>query len=173
MKKTTLCFIFLIVMFGTVFAQESALDEGIRNWKTFPYSLGGGLESGLNTRENFAMGFSAVIDRYLFGPHAAMGIKATMYSDFNTVTSSEAQLNFRLYIHELWWGLFFTQFGFGAAFYTEETRNINTYLMDFALGYRIYIQKGFFRGFYVEPLMRFGYPFEWGFGLYAGHWFNF
>ena len=151
----------------------SVPDVNIRNWDTFPYSLGAGVEFGLNTRDSFAVGYSATLDRFLWNPHTVLGLRGTMYDDLKTVTASEAELTFRLYMLQKWSGVFFAQLGFGAAFYREEERQINTYIMDFSFGYRYYFQKGFLRGFYIEPIVRVGYPFEWGVGIFAGHWFSF
>jgi len=148
-------------------------DRNIRNWELFPYSLGAGIEFGLNSRDKFSLGYSATIDRFLYNPHTALVIRGTMYDDFDAITASEAEIALRLYILEKWSGVFFTQLGFGAAFYREEERKINTYIMNFVAGYRLYLQKGIFKGFYIEPAIRCGYPFEWGLCIFAGHWFSF
>ena len=178
MKKTIIVFLLLVIV-GFVYAQgtgTAAASEpkgDIRSWETYPYSLGGGLEFGLNSREYFTLGYSAMIDRYLYNPHTALVLRGTMYDDFKTITASEAELALRLYVLETGNGLFFAQLGFGAAFYREEERQVNTYIMNFIAGYRYYVQTGFFRGFYLEPALRVGYPFEWGIGIFAGHWFSF
>ena len=189
MKKTIIfCILFLGIFLGFAYAQNTETaeipttdvtdatnvpDRNIRNWEKFPYSLGAGIEFGLNSRDKTTLGYSAVIDRFLYNPHTALVIRGTMYDDFDTITVSEAELALRLYILEKWSGVFFTQFGFGAAFYREEERQVNTYIMNFVAGYRLYLQKGIFKGFYIEPAVRVGYPFEWGFCIFAGHWFSF
>ena len=172
MKIKLFCIVF-IVSLVSLSAQETDYPGAARDWKTFPWSLGAGIEYGQNTRENYAVGYSVAIDRYLDNPYTALGIRGTMYNDYNTVTASEAELLFRLYFFDLNNGAFFAQLGFGAAFYREDDRQINTYIMDCTAGYRYYVQTGFFQGLYFEPFLRTGYPFEWGFGLFVGHWFNF
>ena len=175
MKNSLFCILFLIALCFPLFAQETAPDveEGARKWKSFPYSLGAGIEYGLNTREKFALGYGVALDRYLNTPYVSLGLRGTMYTDFRTITSSEAELTFRLYFADAWIGGFFAQLGFGAAFYREEERKINTYIMDLTMGYKLYFQKNFLRGFYLEPYFRFGYPFQLSFGIFAGHWLNF
>ena len=181
MKQNRIFLAFFIALFilGSLYAQDaetpqvSLPDRNVRKWDTFPYSLGAGAEFGINSRDTFSLGYSAALDRYLYNPHTALGLRGTMYNDFATITATEAELTFRLYILELWNGAVFSQFGFGAVFYSEEERRGNTYIMDFVLGYRYYFQKGLFRGFYLEPVVRVGYPFEWSAGLFVGHWFSF
>jgi hypothetical protein len=150
-----------------------AFNEDIRNYKSFPYSLGAGIEYGLNSRDNYALGYSATIDWYIFNPYTALVLRGTMYNDFRTITATEAEIAFRLYFIDAWGGAFFAQLGFGGSSYREEERQINTYIMDFTAGYRWYIQETFLRGFYIEPFARLAYPLEWGAGLFIGHWFAF
>jgi len=194
MKKNIIFYIIFLSILGFAYAQNTETadvpetdetevtveanttnvqDRNIRNWEQFPYSLGAGVEFGLNSRDKFTLGYSATIDRFLYNPHTALVIKGTMYDDFDTITVSEAEIALRLYVLQKWSGIFFTQLGFGAAFYREEERKINTYIMNFVAGYRLYLQKGIFKGFYIEPAIRGGYPFEWGVCIFAGHWFSF
>jgi hypothetical protein len=42
-------------------------------------------------------------------------------------------------------------------------------MLEYSAGYRQF----FLRGFYAEAAIRTGFPFQWGIGLSAGHWFNF
>ena len=157
----------------TVTDATDVQDRNIRNWKKFPYALGAGAEFGLNSRDKFSLGYSAIIDRFLYNPHTALVLRGTMYDDFDTITITEAEIALRLYILEKWSGVFYTQLGFGAAFYREEERQVNTYIMNFVAGYRFYFQNGILNGFYIEPAVRVGYPFEWGICIFAGHWFSF
>jgi hypothetical protein len=143
-------------------AQEKSRED-------FPYTLGGGIEYGLNTRENFAMGYTVALDRFFFIPIFSVGIRGTMYNDFKSITATEAELTMRLSFLKIGPGDIFTQLGWGWAFYQEDDRKISTYIMDAALGYRFF----FLGGFYVEPFVRGGYPFEVNIGVLAGHWFSF
>ena len=178
MKQSIICII-LLTLVSFIYAQETGTPkvsepaEHVRGWEKFPYSLGAGAEFGLNSRDTYAVGYSATFDRYLWNPWTALLLRGTMYNDLNTITASEAEIALRLYVLEQWNGAFFAQLGFGAAFYREEERQINTYIMDFVAGYRWYLQKGIFHGFYIEPFVRVGYPFQCGAGIFAGHWLNF
>jgi hypothetical protein len=107
------------------------------------------------------------LERYLFTPYASLGLRATLHTDFNTVTNTEAALNFRAYILA-WNGAWFAQWGFGFASYLEEDRERVTYILDLSVGYRLYIGR-----FYIEPFVRTGYPFVVGAGINAGRQFNF
>ena len=169
-------FIVLLFSIAPLYAEETGSPPAQgpdRGWDSFPYSLGAGVEYGNNTRTDYALGYSVAIDRYIYNRYTAFGIRGTMYNDFTSITASEAELLLRLYFLDAGHGAFFGQLGFGAAFYREEDRQVNTYIMDFTAGYRFYVQEGLSKGFYVEPYVRTGYPFKWGFGLFIGHWFNF
>lgn len=173
MKKALLCL--LVLSLGiTLNAQENIVDvyESPHNgsgplWNEFPWSLGGGAMYDHNSRTYFALGYGIGIERYLFTPYAALGLRATLHTDFKNVTNTEAALNFRAYI-PAWRGAWFTQWGFGWAIYREEDRERSTYILDLAAGYRLYLGR-----FYIEPFVRTGYPFVVGAGLNAGRQFNF
>ena len=197
MKKTLLCLMAFFVLMA-LNAQEDDEQEYIEfdeiyvvaglaeqdipekaaaqpfQWNEFPWTLGAAAEYGLDTREGFAPGYGIVIDRYLFSPHLALGLRGTMYNNSQTVRSTEALVTLRLYapeinIERLY---FFAQLGFGFAAYREESRDINTYLMDLTAGFRLH-GKGFFNRFYVEPFVRTGFPFMFAGGIIAGRRFNF
>ena len=179
MKTIVFC-ITIILSASFMFADETDLPSGTdladgftRNTATFPYSLGAGIEITGNTRESVALGYSATIDRYMFNPYIAVGLRGTLYNDFDTITAGEFEIYPRLYFLDLGPGAFFGQLGLGAAFYREEDRQKATFIMDFVLGYRYYIQSGPLRGFYLEPFLRSGYPLKWSAGFFAGHWLNF
>jgi hypothetical protein len=115
------------------------------------------------------MGYGIVIDRMLFTPHMALGLKGMMYNDFQSVTATEMELSLRLYLIKIGDGGPFAQLGWGAAFYREDEHDRSAMVLDGVLGYRLY----FFKGFYVDPFIRVGYPFVVSGGIMAGHWFNF
>jgi hypothetical protein len=92
-----------------------------------------------------------------------------MFNDYKSISSSEFEATARLNLVHLWLGDFFMQLGAGWAFYREDEREINTYTMDAVAGYRFF----FLNGFYAEPFVRMGYPFEVNMGIMAGHWFSF
>jgi len=184
MKKLLLLTIVLILSFGgTLSAQEISTQQEvspnneIQAYRDFPWSLGGSFEVNQNTRKDIATGYGISIDRYLGTPLAALGIRGNMYSDGAALSATEALLHVRAYLPLTDGGAvsasLFAQIGFGATFYSEEGRQMNTYTMDFITGSRIYFNRGFLRGFYLEPYLRGGFPFLFSGGVAVGHWFNF
>jgi hypothetical protein len=146
------------------------------NWEEFPWTLGISGDYGTNTRDGSAYGYGIAMDRYLFTPRFAAGVRVILHNDANTVTDTEAQVNVRLYAREipnLRALHFFTQFGFGYAMYREEDRTINSFLMDITGGMRIIPPSGALSRFYIEPSLRVGFPFLASFGLSIGRRFNF
>ena len=171
MKKLLLLTGVLLLAFGgAVFAQD---DNEFQVWKEMPWSLGGSYEYGTNTRESFAHGYGISLDRYLFSPFVAAGLRGNMHNDGVSVTATEALFTVRGYAPVTGNASLFTQLGFGAAFYSEEDRERNTYTLDLTAGCRVYITRSFLRGFYVEPYIRAGFPFLFSGGIAVGHWFNF
>ena len=197
MKKLlwlTIVSILLLVFAGTLFAQETAADEGeapapeasaretspnneFQIHKNYPWSLGASFQAGANTREDAATGFGIGLDRYIVRQYLALGLRGNMHNDAKSITATEALLNVRGYIpianNAAVSASLFAQLGFGAAFYREEDRQKNTYAMDFTAGSRVYFTRGLLRGFYLEPFIRTGFPFLFSGGIAVGHWFNF
>jgi len=168
----------LVSFGGTLFAQETSSDDTFEIYKVMPWALGGSFEFAKNTREDFAPGFGVSLDRYLFTPLLALGLRGNLHNDGVSITATEVLLNFRVYTpavadNTFVTALFFTQWGFGVSLFSEEGRGNNTYTMDFLAGCRIYINRTIMRGFYVEPFVRTGFPFLFSGGIAAGHWFNF
>jgi len=165
-------------LFAQEIPQESSPEKEFHIYKDMPWALGGNLEFGKNTREGFAPGFGVSIDRYLFTPLLALGVRGNIHNDGITVTATELLLNFRVYApaiadNAVITASLFAQWGFGVSFFSEEGRERNTYTMDFLAGCRIYINRTIMRGFYVEPFVRTGFPLLFSGGIAAGHWFNF
>jgi len=181
MKKLLLLTCVLILAFaGTLSAQEVSTQQEttpnneIQAYKDFPWSLGASFEVNQNTRKDIATGYGLSIDRYLGTPLVALGLRGNMYSDGAELSATEVLLHVRAYLPLTNSASLFAQLGFGASFYSEEGRNMNTYTMDFIAGSRIYLTRGgFLRGFYVEPYLRVGFPFLFSGGIAVGHWFNF
>jgi hypothetical protein len=146
----------------TVAAQEKA------EWDEFPYALGAGLEMNMNTKEGWAQGYTAGLDRHL-GKHLLVGLRGGMNDNLEGITGSEANLFLRLYLYKLGLGGAFTQIGYGISSFQEDELRKKSFLMEYTAGFRFF----FFGGFYAEAYARSGYPFKWGLGLMAGHRFNF
>ena len=156
-------------------------EDEFHVWRNFPWSLGASFETGGNTRENVETGYGVTIDRYL-SQIIALGLRAALHNDADTVTATEVLGHIRLYTpyvlnNPSFNAALFTQFGFGAVYYIEEERRKNSFTFDFVAGFRFFFNNGFIasplRGFYLEPFIRTGYPFLFSGGLMIGHWFNF
>jgi hypothetical protein len=174
MKKLLLLTgVLILAVGGTLSAQETFINNESQIWKEIPWSLGGSFEYSANTREQFAYGYGISIDRYLFTPFVAAGLRGNMHNDGISISATEILLNVRGYAPLTDNISLFTQLGFGAAFYTEEGRERNTYTLDLTAGSRVYITASVLRGFYVEPYIRTGFPFLFSGGIAIGHWFNF
>jgi hypothetical protein len=147
-------------------AQEARTESG--DWQTFPYTLGGGIETNMNSREGWAVGFGVTIDRHIT-EYLSAGFRGMMTTSQESVVATEAWLFTRLYVFKMGAGGAFTQLGGGMSFFQEEERRPTSFLLEYSAGYRYF----FLRGFYAEAAVRMGFPFQWGIGLSAGHWFNF
>jgi hypothetical protein len=159
-------FILLSLIFVLVSPSAGAEEK---DGRVFPYTLGAGIESNLNTREGFAMGYGAALDRYLGSEYVLAGIRGVMGTDFNGVSETEASLYLRLYLFKPNAGGVFTQLGWGLSSFREDETQRQNMLLDFSVGYRLF----FWGGFYVEPYVRTGFPLRFGAGIMAGHWFAF
>ena len=156
-------------------------EDEFHVWRNFPWSLGASFETGGNTRENVETGYGVTIDRYL-SQIIALGLRAALHNDADTVTATEVLGHIRFYTpyvlnNPSFNATLFTQFGFGAVYYIEEERRKNSFTFDFVAGFRFFFNNEFvvspLRGFYLEPFIRTGYPFLFSGGLMIGHWFNF
>jgi hypothetical protein len=150
------------------FAGLTTLTAAEDDWETFPYNLGGGLEMNMNTKEGWAQGFTAVVDRHITR-HLTLGIRGTLTNDYRNISAAEGGLFARLYVWKPNAGGAFTQIGGGFGSFQEEDRRRIAFVLSYGAGYRFY----FLKGFYAETYVQAGYPFRWGIGLTAGHWFNF
>jgi len=150
----------------TLNAQEEEFQ-----WNSHPWALGVGVDYGLNTRENFALGYGITFERYLFCPWLGLGLRGMMYTDFQTLSSTDALLSLRLWFPGIKnKAFFFAQWGFGMSIYSEEGRSINSFVMDAIAGCRIHLGKK--NRFYVEPYIRGGFPFVFSAGVNAGRRFD-
>ncbi|MDR1900181.1 MAG: hypothetical protein LBQ55_09250 [Treponema sp.] len=165
--------VFLIVFFAALaaanapFARAQDARKTSEDWQTFPYALGGGIETNMNAREGWAVGFGAAADRHIT-KYLTAGLRGMMTTQ-EGIISTEAWLFARLYVFKMGAGGAFTQLGGGISFFQEEDRRPTSFLLEYSAGYRYF----FLRGFYAEAAVRMGFPFQWGLGLTAGHWFNF
>jgi|GEM_PF-1382558 len=161
------------LLFLFAFGFSSLTAEEVSNDRAYPYSLGGGVEMNLNTREGAAMGYGAALDRYfIYAEDKGLlraGVRFAMQSDFDGISATEGDIFVRYNLLRLGPGDIFTQLSWGFSSYREDEIMANTMLTGFSAGYRFY----FLGGFYVEPYIRTGFPFLFGTGVMAGHWFSF
>ncbi|MDR2471632.1 MAG: hypothetical protein LBD09_05935 [Treponema sp.] len=130
------------------------------------------MDANMNTKEGWAQGFSAVVDRHIT-THTVLGIRGIMNTDYRFITSNEGALFGRIYPYKAGNGGAFAQLGLGISSFQEEELRRIVPLVEVAAGYRFFFSRGFFRGFYLEGYLRSGFPYQWGVGLLVGHWFNF
>jgi hypothetical protein len=143
-----------------------------QSWITFPYNLGGGVDANMNTKEGWAQGWCAVVDRHLTR-HSTLGIRGIMNTDYRYITNNEGVLFARIYPFKAGNGGAFTQLSLGVSSFQEEELRRIVPVIEIAGGYRFFFTRGFFRGFYLEGYIRSGFPYRWGGGILLGHWFNF
>jgi len=162
--------IFSIVLFFTAgqigFAQEGAGNKGAGNHKI---SIGAGPEFNMNSRENFAGGFSLVFDYGLPTLPLAFGLSAAASYNFLNSAVMEAASFFRWYFPGVKHSGFFAQADLGFYYIMEDiaTRDVERFPMflgGLRAGYRLPLGQSF----YLEPYGRAGYPFAFGAGLLAG-----
>jgi hypothetical protein len=159
-------FLLLSLVFAFSASWLSAQEESER---VYPYTLGAGIEGNLNTREGFALGYGAALDRYLGSEYVLAGLRGAMDTDLKGVSATEAALYLRLYVFKPDAGGAFTQLGWGFASFREDENQRQNMLLEFTLGYRLFLLGGF----YLEPYFRTGFPMRIGMGIMAGHWFDF
>jgi hypothetical protein len=138
-------------------------------WERFPYALGAGLEMNMNTKNGWARGMFAGLDRHSFDKHLVLGLRGGMNDNLDGITDSEASLFLRLYLYKLGLGGAFTQIGYGISSFQEDELRRKAFLIDYSAGFRLF----FLGGFYAELYVRSGYPFKWGAGIMTGHRFSF
>jgi hypothetical protein len=108
-------------------------------------AAGGGLSFGFDINHNFAL-----------------GLKAAVYHNFDTLTAVEPLVFFRYYHPDI--GGLFVQPEAGTVVYFEYGLAYPAFSGGLALGWRFLLGQHI----YIEPLLRGGYPFGWGAGLTAG-----
>lgn len=141
--------LFLFVCLGGLAALDSVftgLGVEVNNENTKGCALGGALIVGLD------------INKY-FGA----GLKVAFSHNFDAIGTLETAALFRYYLPIKINGLFL-QTDLGAAFLFEYNVTYPVFLGELTAGWRFMITKIF----YLEPVVRAGYPFMWGAGLTAG-----
>jgi hypothetical protein len=127
-----------------------------------PLALGVGLEGNMNTSASLAWGswFSASRD---LGQSFAAGIKAGYSNDFTGIATLEIAALGRWYFLALGESRFFAQLEAGADPIWYEQQSIPAFLGGLVAGWRLPLGS-----WYLEPVLRVGYPYIWGAGLGFG-----
>jgi hypothetical protein len=126
-----------------------------------------GMEINANTRDGaaFGGGLSAGLD---INSEFSFGVKTVISSNLDTITSLETAGLFRYYLPFKFSGLF-AQAELGTVIFFEDRNNYPAFLGGIAFGWRY----NFIKNLFIEPYVRFGFPFVWGAGFLAGFHFDF
>ena len=156
-NRKVLIFIILFLVCSTfLFADEAAN-------KTSKAAVSIGPEWNMNSRENFAAGGVLAFDLNL-GSSFAVGINATISTNFDEIIVIEPAANFRWYFlgsdHAGW----FVQADAGAYLVMEDDDLTPLFLGGLRAGLRLPLGNTLF----IEPFGRVGYPFAFGVGVLAG-----
>jgi hypothetical protein len=121
-----------------------------------------GVEGNANTREGAAFGgsLSGGVD---LDDQFSLGLRITLSSNIDTVTTMEPAAFFRYYLPFNFSGLF-AQAELGMSLFFEDGESYPAFLGGLAFGWRYNVNKNW----YIEPSVRAGYPFLWGVGILAG-----
>jgi len=135
------------------------------------FAAGAGVELNLNARDTVAMGFPFSFDYNLPTAAApfAVGANVIVSSGFAGATVLETAASFRWYFLGSKHVGFFTQADLGAYLIFEDEKTHPLFLGGLRGGYRL----PFGSMFYVDPYVRLGYPFVFGFGALAGIRFDY
>jgi hypothetical protein len=125
-----------------------------------------GVEGNANTREGAAFGgsLSGGVD---LDDQFSLGLRITLSSNMDTVTTMEPAAFFRYYLPFNFSGLF-AQAELGMSLFFEDGESYPAFLGGLAFGWRYNVNEKW----YIEPSVRMGYPFLWGFGILAGFSFD-
>ena len=155
MKKIILVSILLFVIIFTSFAQSSGKKEEI--------SIAPVAELNLYTTSNIGTGGGLAIS---YGDGISLGVKGLYFTDLDTLTTIEILTFIRFYILDFNGnsGLF-AQIEGGPAFFFEDKEDMKGMISaGITVGWRFVLS----RHWYVEPVIRGGYPFIAGVGVSGG-----
>jgi len=156
-SRALVCFLFcFFLLISNLFALDSIFT-------------GLGLETNGNGRKAIAMGGNLTVGLDL-NDQFSLGLKTVLSGDFNTVITLEPAAFFRYYLplnfpdipfnfHDL-----FAQAELGTAIFFEHKEAYPAFLGGAGLGWHYNIGEKW----YIEPAVRFGYPFIWGVSFQGG-----
>jgi len=126
---------------------------------------GAGFETGAFTRRGAAIG-GGLMAGYEINPQFSAGLIMALLHDLDTITTLNIQGFFR-YQLPLPIDGFFAQAETGIALFFESNETFPAFSIGLAGGWRF----NFTQNWFAESLLRFGYPYMWGFGVMAGYRF--
>ena len=161
MKKIVLCLI--LCNAGFLFAQEKFIPDA--------FFAGVGPETNLYTRSGSALGGNLIFGLDL-NEHFSAGFKLGFYHNFKTVETREPVVFFRYYLplFQKWVNkALFAQIELGSiTFFETSYAPVTVVSTGFAAGWRFNLPYNYF----VEPALRFGYPYMWAINVTAGYTFK-
>jgi hypothetical protein len=117
----------------------------------------------MNTRTHAAAGASLAVLRDL-GPLFAAGLKTGYSHNFTGIGALEMAALGRWYFLPVEKSRLFAQLELGADLIFYRQKTLPAFLGGLALGWRLPLGA-----WYLEPVLRGGYPFIWGAGLSFGY----
>jgi hypothetical protein len=175
MNKLVLLLLILPLFINSVAAQEA---DGVSRFEflfqnrlmgiTPPashFSAGVGIEGNMNSPKGMAAGGTFSID-YSFLPKLALGLKLGFSHNFAQIMTLEPTAFFRWYFMYIRNCPIFAQADLGASVIFKDAKAHPAFQGGLNAGIRIPLAD-----WYIEPYLRGGYPFIWGFGLTTGYRF--
>jgi hypothetical protein len=158
MKLRLFSIVFLICLAGGIYAEDVTPSSSSPS----TFFIGLGPEINAHTREGVAIG-GAIAGGFEFDSQFAIGLKAGFFHNMDTLTTIEPLAFFRYYLP---FGGVFVQAEAGSVLYFEDGETYSAFSGGLLAGLRFN-----FSDYYVEPALRFGYPYMWGVGVMVGYRF--
>jgi hypothetical protein len=149
MNKRLLCVAGFILATGSLYALDA-------------WNIGAAMELNANSRKGVATGGGVLFDLEIDKRFTA-GIKTSFFSNMSTLNTLELQGLFRYYLPLPVTGAF-VQAETGMSIFFEQGGGFPAFLGGITAGWRIFPGKNW----YLEPALRFGYPFIWAIGFGGG-----
>ncbi|MDR1105543.1 MAG: hypothetical protein LBL44_04230 [Treponema sp.] len=135
-----------------------------------PFSVAGGIELTQNDRtsmlpEIFVMSDYELSRYFGFGLRGGLTFSSNKPED-QLVSVMEGSLYGRFYVYDFGWIRPFVQTGLGVSVNREQDYEVYDVLGEVSMGARAH-----WKGWFLEPSFRVGYPFRLAFGMAVGHSF--
>jgi hypothetical protein len=135
-----------------------------------PFSVAGGMELAQNDRtgmlpEIFVMSDYELSRHFGFGLRGGLTFASNKPSD-QMVSVMEGSIYGRFYVYDFGWIRPFVQTGLGVSLNREQDYEVYDVLGEAGAGVRAH-----WKGWFLEPSFRVGYPFRMAFGMAVGHSF--